>query len=299
MNSDMFAPVIIMAFNRPESLSRLIMSLKECREAIDTDLYVNVDGPRPDHEGESAMVQSVIDIVSEISGFKSLTVRVSERNKGLGPSIIAGVTEILEGNGMAIILEDDLEVSPGFLYYMNSALETYKDNPEVFSVCAYSNKVRMPRGYGYGAYFCQRSSSWGWGTWKDRWDTVDWNLEPWSDYWKYRRAFNRWGGSDCMSMLERWHSGRNSSWAIRFCFSQFLQDKVSLFPTKSYVINNGFDGNGTNCGKWSRFKCEIEDGNGICSMPSETVVNPYIRRQVMRYHGIILRIWSRIMNMLK
>lgn len=46
------------------------------------------------------------------------------------------------------------------------------------------------------------STSWGWATWKDRWDTIDWELEPFGNYRKYKSAFNKWLGSDAWRMLK-------------------------------------------------------------------------------------------------
>lgn len=106
---------------------------------------------------------------------------------------------------------------------------------KVFSICGYTNKVKIPHEYEYDSYFCTRSSSWGWGTWADRWNSVDWELRDWKRYSKMARAFNKWGGSDCFKLLRSVKDGQGNSWAIRFCFSQFLQDKLSLFPTVSKV----------------------------------------------------------------
>lgn len=45
---------------------------------------------------------------------------------------------------------------------MNQGLDKYKEETSVFSICGYSNKVKVPKDYSYDTYFCTRSSSWGW-----------------------------------------------------------------------------------------------------------------------------------------
>lgn len=295
----MLAPIIVFAFNRPEALKNTICSLLQNAEAKDSDLYVFVDGARPNKAGEVEKVQAVQDIVKRITGFKSIHYTFSEKNKGLGNSIIQGVTEVINQYRKAIVLEDDLVFATNFLSFMNQGLERYEKEKKVFSICGYSNKVKVPKGYQYDTYFCTRSSSWGWGTWADRWNSVDWELKDWDKYSKMKRAFNKWGGSDCWKMLNDWRHGKNKSWAIRFCFAQFLQDEVSLFPTISKVRNDGFDGEGTNCKKWSRFKYEFDKtSNKQIKFPANTILDKELYKSAMAYHGILIRIYSRIMYLI-
>lgn len=294
----MYTPIVIFAFNRLDVLKNCILSLQMNTESRDSDLFVFVDGARPHKKEEGLLVKEVQDFVKTITGFKSLHYQFAEKNMGLAPSVITGVTEIINQYGKAIVVEDDLFVSKNFLAYMNKGLIMYKDNPQVFSICGYSSRVKRPNGYEYDAYFCTRSSSWGWATWKDRWDSVDWNLREWKNHKKNARNFNKWGGSDCWKMLNDWRNGRNSSWAIRFCYAQFLQDGLSLFPLVSKVGNEGFDGRGTHGKKWTRAKFDFDvTDNKDFKLPHKTTVNKNLYKQAMSYHSILIRIWSRIMYM--
>jgi GR25 family glycosyltransferase involved in LPS biosynthesis len=295
MCDEKYAPIIVFAFNRLNSLKKTISSLLDNEEAKDSDLFVFVDGPRKSKIEEKKQVVAVQDYIKTISGFKSLTFYFSEENKGLGPSIIAGVSKIINQYNRAIILEDDLVLSKNFLAFINEGLQKYEVNNKVFSICGYSNRVTKPSDYEADSYFCTRSSSWGWATWADRWNSVDWELNDWENYTKYKNDFNKWGGSDCFKMLNDWKIGKNKSWAIRFCFSQFLQNKVSLFPIISKVANNGFDGNGTNCKKYSRFKFDYDNTEKKnFKYPSNTNINKKIYKSVMIYNSILIRLWSRI-----
>lgn len=223
------APVIIFAFNRLDALINVITSLLLNEEAQESDLFVFVDGAREGKVGERELVCSVCRYIENIVGFKSVNYTFSETNKGLGNSVIKGVTEVINRYGKAIVLEDDLILAPNFLFFMNQGLDKYKEETSVFSICGYSNKVKVPKDYSYDTYFCTRSSSWGWATWADRWNSVDWELENFDKYHILKKEFNRWGGSDCWKMLNDWKCGRNKSWAIRFCFAQFLQKKFPYF----------------------------------------------------------------------
>lgn len=292
----MFAPIIVFAFNRPIALKNTIESLLNNEESKESDLFVFVDGARDNKEGEYEKVCQVQNFVKGINGFKSLHYFFSNNNNGLGKSIIQGVSKIINQYGKAIVLEDDLVFSTNFLYFMNKGLDIYETEERVFSICGYSNKIKVPKNYNYDAYFCTRSSSWGWATWADRWNTVDWELKDWTKYSKMGKAFNKWGGSDCFRMLRSVKEGWGNSWAIRFGFSQFLQDKLSLFPIISKVRNDGFDGDGTNCKKWSRFKYEFDYiGDKEIQFPVSVDLNRKLYKSAMSYNTILIRIYSRIM----
>lgn len=294
----MNSPIVLFAFNRLEAVRRTVESLLQNTEAADSELYVFVDGPRDHVPTDRDKVGAVQKYVKTIQGFKQVTCTFAEKNKGLGASVIAGVTLVIKQYGRAIVVEDDLYCGKNFLAYMNQGLERYAENKEVFSVCGYTNKVTRPEGYGYDAYACVRSSSWGWGTWSDRWETVDWSLENWSECEAQAKDFNRWGGSDCYGMLGKWHEGKNQSWAIRFSYSQFVQGKVAIFPMVSKVINEGFNNQGTNCHGWSRFKSDFDaSDNKVFQWPDEITIPPSLLHEALSYHTIWERLYSRVMNL--
>jgi hypothetical protein len=187
---------------------------------------------------------------------------------------------------------------PGFLKFMNEALDRYEKDERIFSVCGYGLRIKRPKGYEGDVYLSLRSSSWGWATWKNRWLSVDWEVKDWeelSTHARMQRAFNR-GGSDMFGMLRGYMTGQNNSWAIRFCYSQFKQRKSSVHPFLSFVDNEGFGEEATNCNqKYSRFKVDL---NGEVSptlhLPQNLQINKEIIRANYRYHSLIIRIYSKI-----
>ena len=293
-----YAPIVIFGFNRLEPLKACVEALLANSEAKDTDLFVFVDGPREGNPDEAKKVAKVRDYAASITGFLSLHTYFSDVNKKLGPSIIAGVSKVLDQYERAIVMEDDLVCGKNYLSFMNQCLDYYENKENVFSVCGYSNAVKTPANYPYDAYFCPRSASTGWATWRDRWQSVDWQLDDWTAVKRNARAFNHWGGSDCYSMLRGWKEGINQSWAIRFCYSQFVQNRLSVFPTTSHILNIGFNGEGTNCKKWSRFKYEFDTSERKdFAFPPEVQTIPSIKKSFLAYHGYLARAYSRLMYM--
>ena len=132
---------------------------------------------------------------------------------------------------------------------MNEALEVYQNEPKVWSIGSHSAKLPFMNSYGYDVFFCHRASSWGWGTWLDRWEKVDWDV---SDYNKFkfnlreRKRLNL-GGDDMASLLDRQMCGLKDSWAIRWCYAQYKDDSYCVRPIEPMIINIGQDGSGTHC----------------------------------------------------
>lgn len=295
----MYAPIILFAFNRLEPLKACIGSLLQNTEAAESNLIVYVDGARVSRQGEAEKVDAVKQFVKSIVGFKSVETHFSEENKGLGTSIIAGVTDVINRYGSAIVVEDDLILGKNYLAFMNKCLDIYKTNSCIFSVCGYSVELKIPQNYPYDIYVGPRSTSWGWATWKDRWDKCDWELENWAEVEKNAKAFNRWGGSDCYTMLRNWKNGINKSWAIRFCYNQFLYKADAVFPIISHVKNVGFDGNGTNCKRFNRYKYGFDESrNKEFKIPIQCVKNRSLIRQKLKYNSLARRAYSCIMNIL-
>jgi hypothetical protein len=211
------------------------------------------------------------------------TVNVIERDKNLGlaNSIIRGVTDLCERYGRVIVLEDDLVLHPQFLAYMNESLEKYKDSPRVFSVTGFNYPVkmlRMPRHYRYTTYFSYRCHSWGWATWKDRYEKVDFEIRDLDVFLKDKKAqklFNR-GGDNLTDMLKLQMAGKIDSWAIRFCYAQFRNDAYCLYPVRSLVHNIGFDTDATHTKADNKLSEKLTDGTLEFIYPDKIEVDPII-----------------------
>lgn len=305
MNS--YAPIIIFAYNRPNVFQQLIESLKANPEFSESEVYIYIDGARDNIDGDKENVEKVCKIAevltssnNKLPDSNNVHIKASAKNNGLAASIIKGVSDVIEKYGKAIVFEDDLCLAPNCLRFMNKGLNKYENDKSIFSICGYTNRFKVPEGYEYDTYVASRSSSWGWATWKDRWDKVDWNLNDWESVRRNKKAYNKWGGSDCFHMLNSWHDGKTNSWAIRFCYAQFLNKSWSIFPIKSLIKNDGCDGNGTNMKRYSRFKFDFDESNkqSFRWCPSDAI-NKSIHKQILWYSSIPIRIWSRLMYKIK
>jgi len=252
------APIVIFTYRR--DINELIESLNRNSLTKESDLYIFSDGYK--NENDKKDVLNVRESLKYIEGFKSVKLEFSTKNKGLASSVIDGVSSILQKYTNIIVLEDDLIVSDNFLEYMNEALNYYQENETIWSISGYTPQLDCLKNYDKDVYLSVRASSWGWATWKDRWESIDWNIKNWEDFKenkKLKKEFNL-GGNDMYHMLEMQILGKIDSWAIRWCYNQFLQKSYTIYPVESKLKNIGFDEVGThNSHGASRWKNAISN----------------------------------------
>jgi hypothetical protein len=245
------SPIALFTYNRPHHTRKTLHSLALNKYANKSDLIIYSDGSK--NELQSDNVKAVRKIISNVSGFKSIKIIERTENYGLAKSVIEGVSDILRDSPDVIVMEDDLETSPHFLEYMNEALRRFKDEHKAFSIGGYQfphTTMKIPRAYPFDTYSSYRCCSWGWATWADRWKLVDWNVKNYPDFMAshvMQDKFNK-GGADLTHLLQLQMDGKIDSWAIRFCFAQFLADAYCINPVKTLVRNIGLDNSGVHCG---------------------------------------------------
>ncbi len=253
------APVIVFCFNRPKHTAATIEALSQCLLAADTDLYLFSDGPR--NKAEEALVYEVRSVLRSTKGFKSVTLCEREQNLGLSKSIISGVSEVIGKHQKVIVLEDDLICSKSFIENQNKMLDYFKDHPQIFSTSGYSPPISYPKTFNDELYLFPRTSSYGWGTWLDRWESIDWSLDQFNTFIQskaQRQHFNR-GGIDLTPMLLHQKVGKINSWSIRFSYAASMQNRLCVYPKDSMLYHIGYDGSGTHASQSGHYGDKASD----------------------------------------
>ncbi|EJR48922.1 hypothetical protein IIM_04099 [Bacillus cereus VD107] len=256
---DNLAPIVLFVYNRPEHTVKTIKALKENYLSDESDLFIFSDAPRSEKDIEN--VDKVRNIIGNIEGFREVTIIKAKHNKGLASAVIGGVTDIINRYGKVIVLEDDLITSRSFLKYMNEALNFYHETANIWSISGYTPNFSIPKEYNFDVFAVPRACSWGWATWKDRWDIIDWEVTDYNDFKNdiaSRRAFNT-AGNDMAPMLDDQINGHINSWAIRWCYSQFKNKSYTIYPINSFVKNIGTQGDSTHGSLSNRFDTDITE----------------------------------------
>ena len=286
----MLAPVILFVYNRLDHTQGVIDTLTKNLLAVESELYVFSDAAKSKKGLDKVNeVRNFIQDKSWHSKFKKVTIIEAEKNKGLAKSVISGVTKIINEYGKVIVVEDDLVLNPYFLNYMNDALNFYENKEEIWSISGYSFPMKSLEKYPHDVFYSYRGCSWGWATWKDRWNLVDWEVKDYrnlSQDSEWIKRFNR-GGGDLFQMLTNQMEGKIDSWAIRWCFAQSNLEKYTVYPKISYLGNEGCDGSGTNCGFEGNNTSMIERENYLCKFETLKIEKKIAREFYLYYTDTI------------
>lgn len=289
----MLAPIVLFTYNRLSETKQTIESLQKNYLANESLLFVFSDGPKNDVGKEK--VTAVRDYLGSVNGFRKVHIKESQINIGLANSIIYGVSEIIKEYGKAIVLEDDLITSPNFLNFMNETLNEFYNDHRIFSIAGYTPDLPALSQYPFDYYLSCRGSSWGWGTWKDRWESVDWELKEYSAF-KYNLKANYQfakGGIDLPGMLRDQVQGKINSWAIRWVYQQFKNQQLTVYPKLSKVKSVGFGANATHTKFTNRFDTKIDDGSNTKFNFSPKLE---INKDLMKEFRTIFSIRKRLMD---
>jgi len=268
--------------------------------ASESDIYIFSDAPRSEKDVDA--VEKVRKYISEIEGFKKITVIQSDSNKGLAKSIIAGVTDIINKYDKVIVLEDDLMLAPNFLYFMNSSLSFYQENKSIYSISGFMFDIDYPKNYSYDVFFTKRHCSWGWAMWKDRWNRIDWNVTDFNEFnssTSQKKAFDEIG-ADLTLSLQRQQRGEINSWAIRCNYQQFKEQTYTVYPIKSKIDNLGFGDDATHTTqKFSKYKATLDtELKYDFNFPEEPFEDPIILRRFTRKYSKLTRLYYFVLNTL-
>lgn len=279
----METPIVLLCHRRPEHLGRLLTSLAKCPEAKDTALHVYSDGAAD--AGEAPAVSAVRERLQHIEGFGSVRVEERPEHWGLSRNVIEGVNSTLSAAEQCIVVEDDLEVSPGFLDYMRCALDFYRGRG-VGCISGYTPAVELPEAYPYSTYALRRNCSWGWATWARVWKEVDWAVADYPTFVKDRHARASFDecGNDLSPMLKRWHDGELDSWSIRFCYHLWRRGQCTIYPRRSLVRNAGADGSGSNVGSTARYDSPIAPSLSTTDFVPGVAPDPVILRSFKAHY---------------
>lgn len=256
-----YAPIVLFVYARPHHTRRVIEALLKNDLANHSDLYIYADGPKiTATEQERKNIQLVREFIHTIVGFNSVTIIEQQSNKGLDPSEIDAITEIVEKYGKVIALEDDTIPHPYFLRFMNDALAFYENNKKVYAVGSYSPKLPFLQSIESDVYVSYRCESCGWATWQDRWTQCNWDIHTYNivqhpTAYKIFR-YNR-GGGDLYDSLLDVVEGRTDAWDARWQHCLYLHNAVCVRPTHSLSYNIGFDGTGVHCGTIQSYETSV------------------------------------------
>lgn len=226
--------IVIVAFNRPKALKRLLYSIASSVIPFNTPLVISIDKANNNKD--------VLDVANEFEWkYGEKHVLYQEKNLGLKPHVLQ-CGDLTQKYGSIIMLEDDLFVSPHFYTYATDALNFYRNDPKIAGISLFTypkiEKTTNPFPFDFlvdssDVHFIQYASSWG-----QAWTDMQWKgfrnwfaCDPYSDGRHELAPFNV-----CYWPLK--------SWKKFFIF--YLIETGSYFVYPNISLTSNFDDSGSN-----------------------------------------------------
>lgn len=271
-----YAPIIIPTMNRHLHLKRCIESLQRNPWAQYTTLIFSLDYPLseellPDYY----LVKSYIE--NAITGFNSVEIICQEHNLGMYANYRFLIDHVWETEERFIYLEDDNEVSPNFIEYMNKGLESYENDDDVIAICA--NSSANMTGIGTeNAILTHQFSAYGFGTWRRKEQNYTRQINR-AYFTEKRHCFHdllklyRFNPALILAFQsiirrrEKLYNLPNEAVPIidvTICIYMILENKYVVTPCIRKTRNWGYDGSGENCPNVEIVKAsEIDNEEGF------------------------------------
>ncbi len=227
-----YNPVIIVAaYNRPESLKRLLHSLSISKISTEAKLIISIDK----NDIGDQTVKNIALAFNWTYGEKEVICH--EKRLGLKNHILQ-CGDLSMQYGSVILLEDDLFVAPHFYEYAQEALEYYDHDTVIAGISLYSQPVEditelpfIAINDGSEVFFMQFPSSWG---------------QAWSaDHWKaFREWFDKKPDLKSIPISHVILNWPESSWKKHY--TAYLADTKKYFVYPRISLTSNFNDPGTN-----------------------------------------------------
>ena len=245
LKSEVETPILILGFNRPEDMRRLIEALRLIKPMR---IYFAVDGPRNHIEGEKERVLATQNLIKEFNWPSKIESRFLETNAGCKIAISSAINWFFEKEDYGIILEDDCIPTLEFITFATRMLDKYKNEEQVMHISANSFFPDLPD-FEFNHYFSKLPGVWGWATWKRAWNKFEFNTqfdstinadELITEFYQ-NKAISKW-------FIRYYHeslSPNASAWSPHWIFSMIRNNGLSVTPMANLVRNIGFTSDST------------------------------------------------------
>lgn len=217
--------ICCIAYNRVDSLNRLLNSLSKAYYNESVTLIISIDKSNTD------IVERYADAFEWKFGNK--IVRKHEQNLGLRKHVLE-CGNLVNNYDAIIILEDDVTVAPSFYYYAKQCVEKYADDENIAGISLYSFPYNyqcrlpfIPLHSDSDVYLMKCAQSWGQIWMKKQWNTfIQWyeqNDEEFSDKPHLPHAICSWPKSSWL----KYHT--------RYCIEN---NKYFIYPYTALSTNN-------------------------------------------------------------
>ena len=163
-------PVLFETFARPDYARQVWDAIKASKPR---SLYFYSNKARGDKPDEIKRNEEVRSFIKEIDWECDLHTWFREDYVDVYTSLKGAVDWVCEHEEAWIALEEDVVPTPAFFSFCDQMIDYYRDDMRVWNISGDNFLNLNPSGYDY--IFSQYHWMYGWATWRNRWNSVDWD----------------------------------------------------------------------------------------------------------------------------
>ena len=224
--------VVVIGYNNPKALARLLNSLSRAYYGNDTiPLIISLD-----HSGNSAVERTAKEFEWH---YGTKEIRTFTERQGLKKHILS-CGEYLHQYDALYVFEDDTFVAESFYQFGKACIKFYAQNENIAGIALYSPAWNQNANFPfeairnqYDTYFMKLAPSWGQIWLKESWfDFIDW-------YRDNQKIFEEERNESIPDMLYTWGENSWLKYHIAYCA---LKKKYFVYPYCSYTTDFGEQG---------------------------------------------------------
>ncbi len=256
----MKSPILVMTYRRPVNTKIILQLLKKYNHK---NVIVFNDGlKKKEHYLEHKKTRKIIN---EHKRINKLEIIFPKKNLTQKNNLPFALEKVFKKYDRAIILEDDCIPNRSFFKFCDLLLEKYKNDNRISQISGnnFLNFKKYKRRNNDSYFFSNFTSSWGWATWKDRWQGVyDKDIHLWpiikKEMW-LRDIFNNQKSYDFWTKaFDRRFKNLDDDWDRPWTLANLINNRLNVFPSKNLISNIGDDNSAlhSNPKKWNNLKLE-------------------------------------------
>ncbi len=272
--------IVLFVYDRPQCTEKVLESLR--RNHI-KELYVFQDGVG-EQTNKIAWEQNT-EIINRIDWCKVIFEKNECKASSLDTQIMYGINKVFQEKEEIIVIEDDCVISDDCIEFFYNCFETYRDNKKVISIDAYLEPITIPNKYELPVIAAGAPSSWGWGTWKNRWEVFQQDYEIIKRIgcsMKNYKRFNDFGYPIKKILTEYELLG---TWDLWWSINVLVKEGISIRPIHNKIHNIGFENPGTHTSGESPWIVPICDQiYSKFNFPKEIEIEPWAEVEFKKFY---------------
>lgn len=296
-------PILIIAFNRADTLQQVFNMVKKMQPS---QLYLAIDGPRKEKEGEIEKCKEVQEIIKQVDWECDIHTRISDMNQGCGFGPANAISWAFETCEKLIILEDDCVPSLSFFTFCEEMLNKYQNDYRVSIISGRSHHPNTKFFKKQDYIFSRYAHTWGWATWKRCWKEYDIFAKDLQLFLENGGGLNIFQTKEEACYFNKiMHKLKNNiaeevthSWDLQWFFARLKNGSLGIVPCRNLIENVG-SGNGTHTSE-DFVQIKAEEMPYQIRHPKYMTVNAeYERLHFTKHMCIKQSIIKRVLNKLK